>query len=105
MDINLDTGSSDLWVVSDRCQNNTCHGQNVSRYPRSSLVPTGADIHIRYGDSFTGTYASGTIGMDTGSIAGISMIQQYFGLINDTTNNVVQFGISGIFGLGFPSER
>jgi Eukaryotic aspartyl protease len=58
-----------------------------------------------YGDSTTGTFAVGEVVKDTATVAGIAMSDQPFGLINDTTNPVVAFGTSGIFGLGFPWGR
>jgi len=59
---------------------------------------------MRYGDSTTGTIASGPIAEDTVAIAGVAIDNQMFAAINDTTNTVVEFGAAGIFGLGFPSE-
>lgn len=58
-----------------------------------------------YGDSKSGTFASGTVGLDTASIAGIAMPQHPFALIEDTNNLLVQFGATGIFGLSFPAAR
>jgi hypothetical protein len=60
---------------------------------------------MNYGDSTTGTYASGPVGKDTATIAGLSMPNQTFAAIDNTTNSAVSFGAAGIFGLGFPSER
>ncbi|KAF8964327.1 aspartic peptidase domain-containing protein [Flammula alnicola] len=100
--VNLDTGSSDLWVVSDKCETNACKDASVTRYPQSSLLPTGNDVDMHYGDSTTGTFASGTVGLDTATIAGIAVPKQAFGLIEDTTNLLVQFDAAGIFGLSFP---
>lgn len=78
---------------------------------------------MRYGDSTTGTFASGPVAMSTVSIAGVAIDNQMFAAIDDTTNTgtgparafpqfrtdifcgiVVEFGAAGIFGLGFPSE-
>lgn len=60
---------------------------------------------MNYGDSTTGTFASGPVGKDVATIAGISILDQEFAAINDTTNPTVEFGAAGIFGLGFPGER
>ena len=60
---------------------------------------------MNYGDSTTGTYASGPIGSDVATVAGIAMLHQQFAAINSTTNPVIQYGASGIFGIGFPTGR
>ncbi|KAJ8514991.1 hypothetical protein ONZ45_g7520 [Pleurotus djamor] len=69
----------------------------------ASLKSIGASVTMRYGDSKTGTYASGLIGKDTVTVAGIAMTDQHFAAIHNTTNPTVRFGAAGIFGLGFPS--
>ncbi|EKM79641.1 hypothetical protein AGABI1DRAFT_114140 [Agaricus bisporus var. burnettii JB137-S8] len=102
--VNLDTGSSDLWVVSDACTAGTCADSNVRGYsPMSSNAnSTGVRVEMFYGDSKTGTYAKGNVGFDTATVAGIAMTDQAFGIINDTTNVVLKYDTAGIFGLGFP---
>ncbi|KAJ7049946.1 aspartic peptidase domain-containing protein [Mycena amicta] len=102
--VNLDTGSSDLWVISSNCVQDACAKSHTTRVPAQSLTKTGANVTMRYGDSTTGTFATGPIAMDTVSIAGVAIENQLFAAIDDTTNSVVQFGAAGIFGLGFPSE-
>ncbi|KJA24015.1 hypothetical protein HYPSUDRAFT_65826 [Hypholoma sublateritium FD-334 SS-4] len=101
--VNLDTGSSDLWLVSDKCHTNACRGASVARYPTSFFRTTSMDVEMLYGDSKSGTFASGTVGLDTASIAGIALPRHPFALIEDTNNLLVQFGASGIFGLSFPA--
>ncbi len=77
----------------------------MTRYPSNADKPTGVDVAMYYGDSSTGTFAKGPIGLDTATIAGIAMTDQAFGVINDTNNAVVQYNTAGIVGLGFPAGR
>ncbi|KAF7970144.1 hypothetical protein HWV62_24920 [Athelia sp. TMB] len=94
----LDTGSSDLWVISDACSN--C-SSTLPLYPEASLQPTGLDVALYYGDSNTGTHAFGPIGKDTVSLSDLTLQNQYFAAINNTNTSVLQAGSAGIFGLGF----
>ncbi len=58
-----------------------------------------------YGDSTSGTYATGVIGTDAVELAGIDLSSQFFLAVNDTNNVSVENGAAGVLGLGFPSER
>ena len=71
-------------------------------YSQASLTPTGQNIQLLYGDSRTGTHATGVIGTDTVSIAGMSVPGQYFAAVVDTNTTVLETGSAGILGLGFP---
>ncbi|TBU23468.1 acid protease [Dichomitus squalens] len=97
----LDTGSADLWVVTDQC-GDSCVQANVPLYPHADLTPAGQDVQLLYGDSRTGTHATGPIGTATVGVAGMSIPDQYFAAIVDTNTTVLQTGSSGILGLGFP---
>ena len=103
--IHVDTGSSDLWVVSDTCTTTVCKNTNMPPYPSASIQPAGGSVDLQYGDSLTGTHASGPIAQDTTTVAGLALPQQPFAAISDTNNTSVMQGANGIFGLGFPSER
>ncbi|KAJ8089250.1 hypothetical protein PM082_014498 [Marasmius tenuissimus] len=103
--VHLDTGSSDLWAITDQCTKNTCAQLSsfTSPLPSTGLNLTQTKVQMQYGDSLTGTTATGTIAVDTATLAGIAITNQAFGAVSDTTNSVVQFGAAGILGLGFPS--
>ncbi|THV05895.1 acid protease, partial [Dendrothele bispora CBS 962.96] len=91
----LDTGSSDLWVISDACTASSCNvAATETRYTMSTFNESGSSFTIRYGD---GSGAFGPIGFDTTTVAGIAIQNQAFGAVNTTDAG------SGVFGLGFPS--
>ncbi|PPQ80138.1 LOW QUALITY PROTEIN: hypothetical protein CVT25_001437 [Psilocybe cyanescens] len=95
-----DTGSSDLWVMSDACSVGCAGG--VSVYPQSSFKYSGVDVALLYGDSTTGTFAQGAIGDDIVGLAGLKLENQFFAAINKTNTSIAEAGSAGIFGLGFP---
>ncbi|CAA7270331.1 unnamed protein product [Cyclocybe aegerita] len=97
----LDTGSSDMWVMSDGCTDG-CGDGTVPVYPQASFQSAGIDAAMFYGDSRTGTFAAGLIGRDTVDLAGLTVQNQYFAAINQTNTTISSIGAAGIFGLGFP---
>lgn len=97
----LDSGSADLWVISDGCVGNCTQGVPV--YPQATLQDSGLDVHLFYGDSRTGTHASGPIGKDNAGVAGLTVQDQYFAAITDTNTTVLETGSAGIFGIGLPA--
>ncbi|EIM84055.1 acid protease [Stereum hirsutum FP-91666 SS1] len=97
----LDTGSSDLWILSDACSNCSSTA-SIPLYPTSSFQNSGLSVQLLYGDSQTGTHADGPIGKDTAGVAGLTLDGQYFAAISDTNTSVLETGSAGIFGLGFP---
>ncbi|GJF00003.1 acid protease [Phanerochaete sordida] len=97
----LDTGSADLWVISDTCIGNC--SSSVPLYPQTTFSPSGLTVQLLYGDSRTGTHATGPIGKDAAGIAGLSLQDQYLAAIVDTNTTVLETGSAGILGLGFPA--
>ncbi|TFY83839.1 hypothetical protein EWM64_g166 [Hericium alpestre] len=102
--VNLDTGSSDLWIVTDACKTQVCRHSNLPPYPSAQVKPAGGSVALQYGDSLTGTHANGPVAQNTATIAGLSMPEQPFGAISDTNNTSIINGGDGIFGLGFPAS-
>ena len=74
-------------------------------YPQSTFRYSGVDVEMLYGDSRTGTYATGMVGEDTVDLAGLTQQNQFFAAINSTNTSVIEFGAAGIFGLGFTINR
>ena len=60
---------------------------------------------MQYGDSTTGTFASGPVGLETVNLAGLTLEGQPFAVANDTDSTAVSDTAAGIIGLGFPSQR
>ncbi|KAJ3856333.1 hypothetical protein EV368DRAFT_78840 [Lentinula lateritia] len=79
--VDIDTGSSDLWIIVD----------NSSGF-RSTTSP----ISLLYGDSRTGTHASGVIANDSVAIASLNLISQIFAAVNDTNTSVLETGCFGL---------
>ncbi|KAL0062234.1 hypothetical protein AAF712_010916 [Marasmius tenuissimus] len=103
--LQLDTGSSDLWAITDQCTTNTCSQLSPVTHQLASkgLNLTETRVELHFGDSATGTSANGTVAVDTVTLAGIAIPNQAFGAVDETTLSIVQSGAAGVLGLGFPT--
>lgn len=100
--VQMDTGSANLWVPSISCQSLACRVHEQFDGSKSSTYKfDGAPISIRYG---SGT-VSGVVSSDVLGVANLNITNQVFGEMTsevDRTWEVVSF--DGIFGLAFDSR-
>lgn len=97
--LDFDTGSSDLWFPYTGCNN--CFGKNIYDPTKSSTYRAdGRSWSITYGDQST---SSGTLGTDTVTFAGLSIIDQTIDMASSISPQFQHSVIDGILGLGFDS--
>ncbi|KAI0748003.1 acid protease [Daedaleopsis nitida] len=96
----LDTGSSDLWVVSSDCMAEDCSG--VPKYNKSaSLSLADVPFHLNY---LMGN-VTGVVGSDTVTVGDFQVSSQIFAMANATSGlGLSGTGNSGIMGLAFAAE-
>ncbi|KZP23786.1 acid protease [Athelia psychrophila] len=99
----LDTGSSDLWLLSSDCEASTC--SKLPRYPLKYQSPTFASVGANdtvFSTHFAdGTGASGFVARESVTFANLTLPNQAFALVN-ASNVTLNDNISGVLGLGFP---
>ena len=119
--VDLDTGSSDLWIVSSACETNTC--TKVPRYPLTYESPTFVAVNdnttvfnASYSDgtcmynivlmvSCTNSHdvvvASGFVARETIELSNLTLANQVLALVNNSNVTLTDMS-SGVMGLGFP---
>uniref|UniRef100_A0A224XHW1 Putative cathepsin d n=1 Tax=Panstrongylus lignarius TaxID=156445 RepID=A0A224XHW1_9HEMI len=99
----FDTGSSNLWVPSNKCspENRACmrHDRYVSELSLT-YIPDGEIINIEYGRGSM----SGHLSIDTLTIGNITVENQTFAeAINEPGSSFINAKFDGVFGLAFPT--
>ncbi|KEG03541.1 pepsinogen, putative [Plasmodium vinckei vinckei] len=105
----FDTGSTNLWVVTTECKEESCkkvhqYNPNKSKTFRRSFVKQ--NLHIVFGSGSI----TGTLGKDNFILGNHTIRNQIFGLVKsessdnlNNTDNVFEYiNFEGIVGLGFP---
>lgn len=100
-DVIFDTGSSNLWINSDLCEDRACllH-KRFEPEKSSSYVEMDVDMNVQFG---TGE-VNGFLAQDTFRVGPVEVTGQTFGEITSEVGEVFVSGkFDGILGLSFPS--
>jgi hypothetical protein len=101
IDMNFDTGSSDLWVFNTQLNAQSGQGHTLydpTKSPDFKLLK-GASFDISYGD---GSGAAGNVGTDTVDIGGATVTGQAIEMATDVSDSFVQdINSNGLVGLAF----
>ena len=91
--IDFDTGSSDLWVPSSKCNVSTCQPKHQydAASSNTSKLQSGT-FSIQYGD---GSTAQGNIYRDTVNISGVKATGQFFAAATNISSFFAETSIDG----------
>ncbi|KAJ7432218.1 aspartic peptidase domain-containing protein [Mycena galericulata] len=98
LSLQVDTGSSDLWIASSSCSSSAC-GQ-APLYDPSTAVPTNLGFSIQY---LVGN-VSGPILWDTVTIGSYSIDNQALAAADVVTSEPLSSEFSGVLGLALPAN-
>ncbi|KAK7188221.1 hypothetical protein DPSP01_001766 [Paraphaeosphaeria sporulosa] len=101
LNLDFDSGSSDLWVFSTDLPAKATTGHSVYDKTKSATFKqmTGAKFQISYGD---GSGAAGTVGTDAVTIGGVTVQNQAVEVANAVSQSFVQdTNTDGLVGLAF----
>ncbi|KZV96822.1 peptidase A1 [Exidia glandulosa HHB12029] len=98
LNVDVDTGSADLWVQSN-CPKNTCTSPQFNQTKSKTFKNTKQSFNIQYGSGS----ASGQLGQDSVTIAGLTAKNQYFGVVNNPSEDFEGTPSSGLLGMAFSS--
>jgi len=93
----LDTGSADLWIASSSCSVG-CNGiGKFNETSSTSYKNLSTPFDITYGSG----RAQGSLAQDTVQMAGFSVSNQNFGVVDTVSPGLLTSPVSGLLGLGF----
>ncbi|KAJ1679751.1 hypothetical protein EV182_001401 [Spiromyces aspiralis] len=97
--LDLDTGSSDLWIPAQSCE--VCGNHNRFDSLESSTYQNQTGTwNISYGD---GSYASGNLMIDSVTIGNLTVPNQVIGLATDESSAYQTDVVDGLLGLAYSS--
>ncbi|PIL34753.1 hypothetical protein GSI_02540 [Ganoderma sinense ZZ0214-1] len=98
--VQVDTGSSDLWLASTACSSSTCNAVSGERYDPSASQPTGQSIQITYAEG----EADGPIVWDAVQLGGYSIDHQALIAASTVNNEPLSSQFNGVMGLALSSN-
>ncbi|KZV88519.1 acid protease [Exidia glandulosa HHB12029] len=98
LNVDVDTGSADLWVQSN-CPKSKCTSPQFNQTKSKTFKNTKQSFNIQYGSGS----ASGQLAQDTVTVASLTAKNQYFGVVNDPSEDFEGTPSSGLLGLAFSS--
>ncbi|KAI6238439.1 CRE-ASP-1 protein [Aphelenchoides fujianensis] len=109
--VQLDTGSSNLWVVDVSCQTDQCNGQDNpflgGRWQKQKYDSSKSSTYKPNGTSFDILFdageVSGELSSDTLVVAGLTIADQVFGRATTAYDPFGYYPLDGILGLGWPA--
>lgn len=97
--LQVDTGSSDLWVASTSCSSSACGGTAGHSYdPSASGTSTGYDFRIQY----LAGVVSGPVYWDRFDVGGYSVEYQALAAATSVSDETLAPNYNGILGLALP---
>ncbi|KAM5541289.1 hypothetical protein V8D89_005218 [Ganoderma adspersum] len=96
--VQVDTGSSDLWLASTACSSSACSSVGGARYDSSASQPTGQNIQITYAEG----EADGPIVWDAVQLGGYSIDHQALIAAANVNNEPLSSDFNGVMGLALP---
>jgi len=91
--VQLDTGSSNLWVFGNQCTSESCDKlKKFDPSKSSTFTDIGTPMHIQYGAGV----ASGYVGQDHAEFGGITVKNQQFGLFKADSWGMTSDGVLGL---------
>lgn len=98
LSLQVDTGSSDLWIASKSCSTASCSSTNGHLYDPTSSTSTGAGFAINYLSGIV----SGPIVWDTVQLGSYSVQNQALAAANTVSDEPLSSDFTGILGLALP---
>lgn len=96
-DVILDTGSADLWIAGSSCTTSCSGITTFDSSSSSSFKNLSTAFSITYGSG----EASGTLGEDTIQMAGFSVSNQTFAVVDKVSSGLLTEPVSGLLGLAW----